>query len=65
MTGQLREEAASGRRVVLRRGVLDGLVLVTGVAGLAGGLLLVLAPDGSVLRADPALAIDEKGQQTR
>jgi hypothetical protein len=29
--------------------------LVTGVAGLAGGLLLALAPDGSLLHADPGV----------
>jgi hypothetical protein len=31
------------------------LELVTGAAGLAGGLLLVIAPDGSLLHADPAV----------
>ena len=30
------------------------LELVTGLAGLAGGVLLAAAPDGSLLRADPA-----------
>jgi hypothetical protein len=34
--------------------VLVGLELVTGVAGLVGGVLLAAAPDGSLLRADPA-----------
>jgi hypothetical protein len=29
------------------------LELVTGAAGLAGGVLLAVAPDGSLLRADP------------
>jgi hypothetical protein len=29
--------------------------LVTGAAGLAGGALLVAVPDGSLLRADPAV----------
>jgi hypothetical protein len=31
------------------------LELVTGAAGLAGGLLLVVTPDGSLLHADPAV----------
>jgi hypothetical protein len=31
------------------------LELVTGVAGLAGGVLLAASPDGSLLRADPAV----------
>jgi hypothetical protein len=31
------------------------LELVTGAAGLAGGMLLAAAPDGSLLRADPAV----------
>jgi hypothetical protein len=30
------------------------LELVTGAAGLAGGVLLAAVPDGSLLRADPA-----------
>ena len=30
------------------------LELATGVLGVAGGLLLAVAPDGSLLRADPA-----------
>ena len=33
---------------------LVALELVTGVAGLVGGVLLAAAPDGSLLRADPA-----------
>jgi hypothetical protein len=33
---------------------LVALELVTGAAGLAGGGLLAAAPDGSLLRADPA-----------
>lgn len=32
-----------------------GVELVTGAAGLAGGILLAVAPDGSLLRADPAV----------
>ena len=31
------------------------LELVTGAAGLAGGVLLAAVPDGSLLRADPAV----------
>ena len=37
------------------RRVLVALELVTGVTGLAGGVLLAAAPDGSLLRADPAV----------
>jgi hypothetical protein len=33
---------------------LVSLELVTGATGLAGGVLLAAAPDGSLLRADPA-----------
>jgi len=36
------------------RRALVALELVTGVTGLAGGVLLAAAPDGSLLRADPA-----------
>ena len=39
----------------MRARLLVPLVVMTGVAGLAGGLLLALAPDGSLLRADPAV----------
>jgi peptidoglycan/LPS O-acetylase OafA/YrhL len=42
----------AGRR--LRRRVLLGLELVTGATAVAGGVLLAVAPDGSLLRADPA-----------
>ena len=38
----------------MARRVLVALELVTGVAGLVGGVLLAVAPDGSLLRADPA-----------
>ena len=31
--------------------------LVTGAAGLAGGVLLAAAPDGSLLRADPSVLV--------
>ena len=37
------------------RRALAILEVVTGAAGLAGGLLLVVAPDGSLLHADPAV----------
>jgi hypothetical protein len=36
------------------RQVLVALELVTDVTGLVGGVLLAVAPDGSLLRADPA-----------
>ncbi len=39
----------------MRARLLVPLELVTGVAGLAGGLLLALAPDGSLLGADPGV----------
>jgi hypothetical protein len=35
--------------------VLVALELVTGATGLAGGVLLAAVPDGSLLRADPAV----------
>jgi len=49
-----------GRSSALRRSgvakrALVTLELVTGAAGLAGGVLLVAAPNGSLLRADPAV----------
>lgn len=44
--------SAIGRRP---RRVLVGLELGTGAAALVGGVLLVLAPDGSLLRADPSV----------
>ena len=37
------------------RRALVALELVTGAAGLAGGVLLAASPDGSLLRADPAV----------
>jgi hypothetical protein len=43
----LRRPGVAGR-------VLVALELVTGVTGLVGGVLLAAAPDGSLLRADPA-----------
>jgi hypothetical protein len=46
---------SASRRCGLARRALITLELVTGVAGLAGGLLLAAAPDGSLLRADPAV----------
>ena len=45
---------SSVRRPGVARRVLVALELVTGVAGLVGGVLLAVAPDGSLLRADPA-----------
>jgi hypothetical protein len=39
----------------LHRRTLVGLELGTGAAALAGGVLLMAAPDGSLLRADPAV----------
>ena len=42
------------RRPSGARRALVTLELVTGVAGLAGGVLLATAPDGSLLHADPA-----------
>jgi hypothetical protein len=42
------------RRPGVARQVLVALELVTGVAGLVGEVLLAAAPDGSLLRADPA-----------
>src|SRR6266496_492408 len=43
------------RRSSVARRALVTLELVTGAAGLAGGVLLAAAPDGSLLRADPAV----------
>ncbi len=37
--------------------MLVTLELVTGVTGLAGGAMLAAAPDGSLLRADPAVLV--------
>ena len=42
------------RRREVAQPVLVALELVTGVTGLVGGVLLAAAPDGSLLRADPA-----------
>src|SRR6266576_2291307 len=39
------------------RRALVTLELVTGAAGLAGGVLLAAAPDGSLLRADPGVLL--------
>lgn len=41
------------RRSSVASRALVTLELLTGAAGLAGGLLLAAAPDGSMLRADP------------
>jgi hypothetical protein len=42
------------RRPGAARRALVALELVTGFTGLVGGVLLAAAPDGSLLRADPA-----------
>jgi len=42
------------RRAGAARRALVALELVTGATGLAGGVLLAAAPDGALLRADPA-----------
>lgn len=42
------------RRSDADRRALVALELATGATGLAGGVLLAAAPDGSLLRADPA-----------
>jgi hypothetical protein len=53
--GQVRPVRPSARpRSGVDRRALVALELVTGVTGLAGGVLLAAAPDGSLLRADPA-----------
>jgi len=61
MTSAARSDRGGGpaRPAALRRSgaarrVLVTLELVTGATGLAGGVLLVAAPDGSLLRADLA-----------
>ena len=43
------------RRSTVRRRALIALEMMTGAAGLAGGVLLAAAPDGSLLRADRAV----------
>ena len=45
------------RRAMARRPrrILVGLELVTGATALVGGVLLAIAPDGSLLAADPAV----------
>jgi hypothetical protein len=45
---------AGRRRPGVARRALVALELMTGVTGLVGGVLLAVAPDGSLLRADPA-----------
>ncbi len=45
---------ARGAAAGVARRALVALELVTGVTGLVGGVLLMAAPDGSLLRADPA-----------
>ena len=46
--------ASAGGRVRAPRCALVTLELVTGAMGLAGGVLLAAAPDGTLLRTDPA-----------
>jgi hypothetical protein len=46
--------ASAAGRVRAPRRALVTLELVTGAMGLAGGVLLAAAPDGTLLRADPA-----------
>jgi len=54
-SGQVRPVRPSARRRSgVNRRALVALELVTGVTGLAGGVLLAAAPNGSLLRADPA-----------
>jgi hypothetical protein len=45
------------RRAMARRPrrILVGLELITGATALVGGVLLAIAPDGSLLAADPAV----------
>jgi hypothetical protein len=43
------------QRSTVRRRALIALEMVTGAAGLAGGVLLAAAPEGSLLRADRAV----------
>jgi hypothetical protein len=47
--------SASRQRSGLAGRALVVLELVTGITGLAGGVLLAAAPDGSLLRAGPAV----------
>jgi hypothetical protein len=54
-----RAAVPSARARITRRPrrVLAGLELSTGAAALAGGVLLAVAPDGSLLKADPAALV--------
>ena len=54
VSGGGRPARSAGRRPGVARRALVALELVTGVTGLVGGVLLAAAPDGSLLRADPA-----------
>ena len=47
--------ALAQRRSRAVRRALAALEFVTGAAGVVGGVLLVAAPDGSLLRADPSV----------
>src|SRR5689334_17760085 len=56
LAGHRRLSALTGSSPIARRPArfLAGLELFTGSAALAGGVLLAVAPDGSLLQADPA-----------
>jgi hypothetical protein len=56
LRGAPRRPATWARNRIARRPsrILVGLELFTGGMALVGGLLLVIAPDGSLLNADPA-----------
>ena len=49
----------------MNRRALVALELVTGVTGLAGGVLLAAAPNGSLLRADPATLAGQPSVMSR
>jgi hypothetical protein len=51
----VKTERARGAWPVAERRALLTLELITGLAGFAGGVLLAVAPDGSLLQADPAV----------
>jgi hypothetical protein len=57
VTSTGRDEAAAALSSLDRRPrrLLAGLELATGAAAVTGGLLLTIAPDGSLLAADPAV----------
>jgi hypothetical protein len=57
LSGARRRPASLGRAAIAGRPrrILVGLELFTGATALAGGVLLAIAPDGSLLEADPAV----------